>query len=290
MSSIQNKEYRMSFYFYFDVLITSTMFFFDIGWIWYSILGVSKSDYKNATEAYDYAIRNDGIREGTRISRISRVIRLIRLIRIVKMYRHAHAFITHKTMKKDETMKQRLERKLKGQQEDSQVGKKLSDLTTRRVIVLVTLMLLMVPLFTINTYKQENQYFEYGLEVVGNFSSDMTSETFSTIFDSYVKEHSSIPMPITNLIVVNSMTETYDDSSITLSDLRPYEKELVIVYGDKVCGVFDFTYTTRLTAALGIVRSIFVCAVLTLGAVYFSRDATFLVIKPIEGKNIVLFT
>ena len=283
LTYFQDKDYRLNFYFWSDIVITLTLFFFDIGWLFYAMIDVSKADYSNATGAYAYALRDEGVKEGTRVARVARVIRLVRLTRIIKMYRHAHAFITHKTLKKDETLKQRTERKLKGQQEESQVGKKLSDLTTRRVIVLVTLMLLLVPLFTINTYKEENQYFEYGLDIVGNFSNNMNSTAYQTIYQSYIDEHKDIPMPITNLIVVNGMTNMWNDPDIDLDKFRPYEKELVIVSDDKVCGVFDFRFTTRLTAALGIIRSFFVCAVLTLGAVFFSRDATFLVIRPIEN-------
>lgn len=50
-----------------------------------------------------------------------------------------------------------------GQENDeSKVGKKLSDLTTRRVIILVLIMLCSVPIFSVTTYKEENTYFVYG--------------------------------------------------------------------------------------------------------------------------------
>ena len=50
--------------------------------------------------------------------------------------------------------------------EESRVGKRLSDLTTRRVIILVLLMLVSVPIFTITTYKPENTYYIYGNELI----------------------------------------------------------------------------------------------------------------------------
>lgn len=230
----QDKEYRLSFYFWSDIAIICSLFFFDIGWIWYAMLGIKDDNITDAQEAYSFAIKGDHIKDGTRISRIARIIRLVRLIRVIKMYRHAHSFLTHKTLKKDETMKQRLERKIKGQHEESQVGKKLSDLTTRRVLVLVTLMMLLVPLFTINTYKKENEYFEYGLDIVGNFSDDMSSAAYQKIYQSYIDEHQDIPMPITNLIVVNSAINIWNDPDINLEDYRPYEIEIVIVSDDHV--------------------------------------------------------
>jgi len=224
------------------------------------MIGVEEVDYTDAKGAYKSAMKDEGIKVGTKVARIARVIRLVRLIRIIKMYRHAHSFITYVKDKKDETVKERIQRKLKGEQEESKVGKKLSDLTTKRVIVLVILMMLFVPIFTINTYKEENTYFEYGLDMVNEYSSDMTSVTYITLFKSYLSEHDSIPMPITNMLVVGSMVSEFNDPDIKLDDMRPYEKELVkVTLKNVVVGVFDFTYTTKLTAVLGIIRSIFVC-------------------------------
>lgn len=44
----------------------------------------------------------------------------------------------------------------------------------------------------------------------------------------------------------------------------------------------DNTLNNRLNAILGIVRTIFVCAVLTISSVYFSKDTNDLVVRPIE--------
>jgi hypothetical protein len=282
MSWIFKNEYFPSTYFIIDIIVTLTVLFFDIGWIWYSMLGVKSLEYDDATGAYMAAMDDDGIREGTRVARAARIIRLIRLIRIFKMYRHGHAFITFVKDQKYETPQERIKRKIKGE-EESKVGKKLSDLTTRRVLVLVILMLLFVPIFTINTYKEENTYFAYGLEIVGNYADDMTSSTFTTLYNGYLEEHKDIPMPITNVYVKGSSVMTFNDPDVNIKDYRPYEIELVKTDKGNVVGVFDFKYTVNLTAALGIVRSFFVCGVLIIGAIFFSRDATFLVIRPIEG-------
>jgi len=251
------------------------------------MLGNSEGDYSNAETAYAAALKGDSLREGTRISRVTRIIRLIRLIRIFKMYRHAHGFLTFVQDSMYDNHQERLRKRMKGEQEESQVGKKLSDLTTRRVLVLVIVMLLCVPLFTINTYKEENVYFEYGLNLVEKYS-DQNSPTYISFFTNYVKEHQDIPMPVTNVYINGSMTipkdyKIFNDPSTKLDDFRGYELELVKTEKGGAVAVFDFTYTVRLTAGLGIARTIFVCCVLGLGAIFFSRDATFLVIRPIEG-------
>ena len=46
--------------------------------------------------------------------------------------------------------------------------------------------------------------------------------------------------------------------------------------------IFDLRFTTRLTAALSITRTCFVCAILAFGSLYFSKDAHEIVILPIE--------
>lgn len=111
----------------------------------------------------------------------------------------------------------------------------------------------------------------------------MSTDKFTSLFDNYVIRHKDIPMPITNIIAVGSSTKSYDDDSVKLADYRPYELEIVKTDKADVVGVFDFKYTVNLTAGLGIARSIFICCVLSIGGIFFSRDALQLVIKPIEG-------
>ena len=45
----------------------------------------------------------------------------------------------------------------------------------------------------------------------------------------------------------------------------------------------DIREDTKLNAILGILRTIFVCVVLTAGAMYFSKDSNDLVLAPIEN-------
>lgn len=52
---------------------------------------------------------------------------------------------------------------------ESKVGKKLSDLTTRRVIILVLAMLFSVPLFSTSTYLEDPTSYEYGLAMLSSY-------------------------------------------------------------------------------------------------------------------------
>ena len=49
---------------------------------------------------------------------------------------------------------------------ESRVGKRLSEATTRRVIILVLAMLFSVPLFTVSTYVTEPNSYDFGLSLI----------------------------------------------------------------------------------------------------------------------------
>ena len=51
-------------------------------------------------------------------------------------------------------------------EEESKVGKHLSDLTTRRVIVLVFVMLFSAPLFQVNTWLEPPDSFDFGIKIL----------------------------------------------------------------------------------------------------------------------------
>ena len=130
------QDYRWSFYFFLDAIATVSLIP-DIGWIWYPLVGIEEDQGGNSdTEQIQSA--GKASRAGTRTSRIIRIIRLIRLISIVKLYKSA------KQAMKDDDEEEQDSQEIPS---ESKVGKKLSDLTTKRVIILVLLMLFTLPLF-----------------------------------------------------------------------------------------------------------------------------------------------
>lgn len=52
---------------------------------------------------------------------------------------------------------------------ESKVGKKLSELTTKRVIILVLAMIFGLQLFIIETYVTTNKSYEFGLKSINHF-------------------------------------------------------------------------------------------------------------------------
>ena len=65
--------------------------------------------------------------------------------------------------------------------------------------------------------------------------------------------------------------------------MRASEKDFVCLDNTDYVAIFDLRKVTRLTAGLGICRTVFVCFVLAAGALFFSKDANDLVIQPIEA-------
>lgn len=211
MASYAQEEFFLGFYFWLDLVATLSLIS-DIGWIWDKMTGTEDVNAGNAEQASQLARAGRGARVGTRAGRIVRIIRLIRLIRIVKLYKHAQkAMIQQQEMRKQheeeeehahehainpismdpnavQEEEEEVEEEIKVP-EESKVGKKLSDLTTRRVILLVLAMMFSVPLFTISTYQEENNSFTFGLELIKAFNDAGQRCGAQTAFESYISEH-----------------------------------------------------------------------------------------------------
>lgn len=171
VTSIGWKGYFLSFYFFTDIIATLTLFL-DLGWLFHAIAGTRDFKGKEAVDIYNFAIKGENLKKGTRAAQVIRIIRLIKLLRIIKLYKHLHKIMNELQEWRDRK-KNELKRKREAQlaqhglagaekNEDSKVGKRLSDLTTWWVIILVLIMLCSVPIFSVTTYKKENEYFIYG--------------------------------------------------------------------------------------------------------------------------------
>ena len=148
LNSVARQDYVFRFYFWLDLLATLSLIP-DIGWFWDPIVGTG-DDSNNADTGTSAIQAGRSARAGTKAGRIVRIVRLVRLIRIVKLYKHVNG-----------------KQKEGGDgvaNEPSQVGKILADLTTRRLIVLVLAMVLVLPFFNPNGLEDTlNQHETLGL-------------------------------------------------------------------------------------------------------------------------------
>jgi class 3 adenylate cyclase len=168
--------------------------------------------------------------------------------------------------------------------EQSKVGKQLSELTTRRVIMLVLGVLFGVPFFLNTLYTDNNTSYEYGLEVMDKMIGNNTN--FRRSWDSYIEEHKNLKTPLIYLEVLKmGLWETDTD----VNDLRDSERQYVVLNGKSSdydyysVAIFDLRYSTRLEAQLSICKTIFICIILAVSSSVLTQDAQVLVLTPIEN-------
>ena len=267
LSFIYKVNYKWSFYFWLDLVATLSLVT-DIGWIWTQLIGVSNSSssgkqLQNAAKAS---------RAGTRTSRILRIIRLIRLIRLVKLYKNAQIAL------KNEEDEESMQEELQTITSESKVGKKLSEVTMKRVILIVLTMLTILPLFENEFYFNPLTSWEFGVIQMDNFLNDQ--DNWVRVMEAFIEYHKNDKRPLVYLNWINT-TGTFDWShGVDYNDLR-YTEIYYVSYKDFIA-IFDIRYDSKLTSLLNIFKTLFICIVLTLGALYFTKDAEDLVIKPIE--------
>jgi hypothetical protein len=270
LSCAAKPDYFNSFYFWLDLVATVSLIP-DIGWIMNPITGQEDSE-ENSDDAEQVQNAGKASRAGTRTSRIIRIIRLVRLIRIVKLYKNAQ-----KALKERENDEVHDERDLHIPSE-SRVGKKLSDRTTKRVIMLVLTMLLILPLFEESFYNDKYKSWDYGPAALDKFQG---RSGYDQAVEEFIDYHEDRRRPLIKLSRDLGDDETWTwEGDTDPDDLRTPEKHYG-TSGDFVA-IIDLREDTKLESGLNIVKTVFVCIVLALGAIYFTKDANELVLKPIE--------
>lgn len=260
-------NYKWSFFFWLD-LIAALSLITDIGWIWDELIGVSNSN--NSSRQLQNAAKAS--RAGTRTSRILRIIRLIRLIRLVKLYKHAKI-----ALKNGEEDEEDLQNELENITQESKVGKKLSEVTMKRVIFIVLIMLFVLPVLEGEFYLNSLTSWVFGIY---EMETHLNKFSFDIALKRYISYHKNDIRPLIYLSYKNNTGNYEWTHGIDYNDLR-YTEIFYFSYQDFIA-IFDTRYDSRLTSLLNIFKTIFICIVLTFGAVYFTKDAEDLVIKPIE--------
>ena len=282
MASFAQKDYFLGFYFYLDLIATVSLLT-DIGWIYNEIIGGGDISTSNASQASSLARAGRGARIGTRAGRI---VRLVRLIRIVKLYKHAHKALEKEAEEEgddkeltpeelEEIQNQNVESEIP---KESHVGRKLSDLTTRRVIVIVLIMMFSVPILSLDTYIEEPNSFEYGLNLIRAYTKG--TDGYYIARNTFISESEGTRNKV---LLLNLDEDKYPDKGDVLDDYRTIEVLVATVDSDKYVSVHDNRPNIKLGAGLGIGRTLFICLVLTIAAMCFSNTTNELVINPIES-------
>ena len=166
---------------------------------------------------------------------------------------------------------------------ESRVSKKLSELTTKRVIILVLLLICIIPLFSSDYYFDKSDSFTIWMTILRNMADSSVNN--STLFQTYnlmINIHKEMNSP---LIFANVPPFSPSFENGDLNKLRRDEKKIyseTLSNGLNIVGIINTKYTAKQNAAVNIARTIFVCIILTLGGLIFSRDANELVLRPLE--------
>lgn len=293
LASIAKEQYFLGFYFWLETVATLSLIM-DIPEAFEAIMGIeetSSSEDLNgstggggddgsasqATESAELARAGRTSRAGTRAGRIVRLVRLVRILKLYKQYMNANSANPEVVEEEEE-------------EKESRVGHKLSDLTTRRVIIGVLLMLFGLQLFDTQTYNtEETSLMVNGLDLVvksyENCNTDEPCPAFFRIMTSYIEQCTQSDGSVEiepYWIVVNgtSYNHLYGFQGGDHPELRSSEFEETST--GTSFAKFDKRKASMLQAWMNMCKTIFVCIVLGAGAMSFSRDANMLVLHPLE--------
>jgi hypothetical protein len=267
-----------SFYFWLDVVATVSLIT-EIDWI------LDTSNSQTALESdsgLQSARAGRASRAGARAGRIMRIFRMIRLVRLARLYKYIKKGEPSET--EDDVSIPEDEEALSDLPPESHVGRSMADLTTRRVILGVLGMLVLIPLLS---YTELDQSSSFGVEMIQVFALDAKQNPAMELgLDNAVNEFLDITDNVVSLDVGGDMV--FDDSA-NYSGLRSTE-QLKVYITDVLED--DEVFTTQAiqsikpqlqeAAGLNMILTTFVIILLAVGTMVFSGDVNRLVLLPIE--------
>lgn len=277
---------------------------FDIGWIMDNVNNASQADSASSLAKSSRAAR---------VTRIVRLVRLIRLVRIVKLYKQAKL-----AQQKREEAKLKKLRELKGKMEEegdqnnplrksgrltrqrtakdaglfggeddiileSKISKTLAEKSQKILIVLILTILFLTPMFQVNTFFQATPAPEFGLEQLMTIYKDtylgsLPTSVYETAYITYVDKLTDYTYPLIQITDPVHGTQYYNTD---IEDLRSDEYTvLTSSYGSKV--IYSIKESNQYDSLINIGRTIMVCLLLTISSYIINKDATTLVLDPIE--------
>lgn len=201
--------------------------------------------------------------------------------------------------------------------QETNVGKQLSDLTTKRVIILILSIMISIPIFSIDTYWSDDSSYQSGTKnLVWMLSRDQnlaSNRMFLRAWKDFIEIHTvgefsnsllniSLLRKVDAGSTIDMTTETMKLSNMSVGEsvaaagyiagLRDYETKTIIEPEDidslepgkyTILADFDVSKDFNLNSYLNLGRTVFVCVILSASAIFFSKDATDLVLDPIEN-------
>ncbi|KAF0682665.1 Aste57867_25224 [Aphanomyces stellatus] len=191
-----------SFAFWMDLISTFSILS-DVGWIMDFVL----PDASTKGQASDSLKAGKAGRAGTKASKMVKLIRLIRLIRVARMFRS-------KTNAKDVKLN-----------EPSKVGRILTELTTRRLVILVLVMIIVLPIIdstltSVDEYQYDGFYQLHRMVQDFNATGAVSMTAFQVAFQEYVRQCNGLIMNVTIYGISPSITNAWL-TQMTFQSLTP---------------------------------------------------------------------
>lgn len=168
---------------------------------------------------------------------------------------------------------------------ESRVGKKLSDLTMKRVIILVITLVFIVPLFSSSYYNETDYDYTIQLKIMTQMSdsSNINTTEILQLFQNYINynQYRSNPIVYCQIPSIHMVFKTMEPK-----DLRNQEKQQLSYtlsgYSDPFVSTINIRQSAIMYSVMNILRTIFVSFILSIGSYFFSKDVNDLALRPIE--------
>mmetsp|Transcript_14320 Transcript_14320/g.29448 ORF Transcript_14320/g.29448 Transcript_14320/m.29448 type:complete len:1400 (-) Transcript_14320:60-4259(-) len=213
---------------------------------------------------------------GARAGRVARVLRLIRLVRIIKLFKWMTGYFKRKAQEimdhsEDADEAEEVDMKM------SNVGRKMTESITKKVILAVIFMLLMFSLFE-DLPTPDARVWQ--LDDITKLRNETIREEFKNNYISrYISGDSDNPTTLFKLVGIGDMYEKEGH----MAGLRSIEIEQIWApSNNSVYALFDISKESQNTAMHSFIMTLVVTALLASLSMLFSRDAYTIMIKPIE--------
>ncbi|CAD8111350.1 unnamed protein product [Paramecium sonneborni] len=182
---------------------------------------------------------------------------------------------------------------------ESVVGAQLSDLVMRRVITIILAILISIPVLSLETYQEMISSYDSGIYRIYQFRDN--EQMMKSLLYQYAQFHVSEIFPIYSVdvkLVGDSNSKLHEWSFSTNPEIfeQPaYETKNQYRFSDlqyyvksegsdlQSYAAADLVVYNQTNAILSIFQTVFVCIVLAVSALMFSKDVSDLVIDPIEA-------
>jgi len=201
-------------------LVSILSMFLDIEWLYNLLITGSSTGYsfnKNIKSISALARAAKAAKIGSRAIKVLRIIRIIRQIRIMKLFKESEKAFSKHFKNKNNKSKNSSE-----MPNESKVGRKLSELTSRRLIILVFIVIIGIIFLDVSFYFEKETSMDYGIKIFKYYNK--TDPQLKYAFDIYVKEHSNSSK---NILFAQIGDLSYGDLNLTLN-MRDAEKILSV--------------------------------------------------------------